>query len=53
VAAGADGARFAEALERAGYATDPQYAEKLKAIAGGPTLKRALAQLPLAPTQEA
>lgn len=53
VAAGTDGARFAEALERAGYATDPQYAEKLKAIAGGPTLRRALAQLPLAPTQEA
>lgn len=53
VAAGTDGARFAEALERAGYATDPQYAEKLQAIAGGPTLRRALAQLPLAPTQEA
>ncbi|MCE3002955.1 MAG: glucosaminidase domain-containing protein [Xanthomonadaceae bacterium] len=53
VAAGTDGARFAEALERAGYATDPQYAEKLKAIAGGPTLRRALASLPLAPTQEA
>ncbi|MFN7551789.1 MAG: flagellar assembly peptidoglycan hydrolase FlgJ, partial [Pseudomonadota bacterium] len=53
VVAGSDGARFAEALERAGYATDPQYAEKLKAIAGGPTLRRALAQLPLARTQEA
>jgi flagellar protein FlgJ len=53
VAAGTDGARFAEALERAGYATDPQYADKLKAIAGGPTLRRALAQLPLAPMQEA
>jgi flagellar protein FlgJ len=53
VAAGTDGARFAEALERAGYATDPQYAEKLKAIAGGPTLRRALAMLPLATTQEA
>jgi flagellar protein FlgJ len=53
VAAGTDGPRFAEALERAGYATDPQYAEKLKAIANGPTLRRALAQLPLAPTQEA
>ena len=53
VAAGTNGARFAEALERAGYATDPQYAEKLKAIAGGPTLRRALAQLPLVPTQEA
>lgn len=53
VVAGSDGARFAEALERAGYATDPQYAEKLKAIAGGPTLRRALAHLPLARTQEA
>jgi flagellar protein FlgJ len=53
LAAGTDGGRFADALARAGYATDPQYAAKLKAIADGPTLRRALAQLPLATTQEA
>ncbi len=43
VASGGDGRRFAEALARAGYATDPRYAEKLTAIAEGPTLRRALA----------
>jgi flagellar protein FlgJ len=53
VAAGTDGHRFADALARAGYATDPQYADKLKAIAGGPTLRRALAAMPLASTQDA
>jgi flagellar protein FlgJ len=53
VAAGTNGHRFADALARAGYATDPQYADKLKAIAGGPTLRRALAAMPLAPTQDA
>jgi flagellar protein FlgJ len=36
---------FAEALQRAGYATDPHYAAKLAAIAEGPTLDRALARL--------
>ncbi len=36
---------FANALQRAGYATDPQYAAKLTAIAEGPTLNRALARL--------
>ena len=36
---------FASALQRAGYATDPQYAAKLTAIAEGPTLNRALAQI--------
>lgn len=40
-----DGRRFAQSLQRAGYATDPQYAAKLTAIAEGPTLRRALAQL--------
>ncbi|MFN3904215.1 flagellar assembly peptidoglycan hydrolase FlgJ [Rehaibacterium terrae] len=42
---GGDGRRFAQSLQRAGYATDPQYAAKLTAIAEGPTLRRALAQL--------
>lgn len=36
---------FAQALQRAGYATDPHYAAKLAAIAEGPTLDRALARL--------
>lgn len=43
--AGGDGRRFAQALQKAGYATDPHYADKLIAIAEGPTLKRALAGL--------
>jgi len=34
---------FASNLQQAGYATDPDYAEKISAIAGGATLKRALA----------
>lgn len=42
--AGKDGRKFAEALQKAGYATDPHYAAKLIAIAEGPTLQRALAQ---------
>lgn len=36
---------FATALQRAGYATDPRYADKIAAIADGPTLRRALAGL--------
>jgi peptidoglycan hydrolase FlgJ len=36
---------FAQALQRAGYATDPQYAAKITAIAHGPRLNRALAAL--------
>ncbi|MCK7595163.1 flagellar assembly peptidoglycan hydrolase FlgJ [Pseudomarimonas salicorniae] len=36
---------FAQALQRAGYATDPHYAAKVAAIAEGPTLDRALARL--------
>lgn len=37
---------FAQALQRAGYATDPSYAAKIAAIADGPTIRRALAALP-------
>lgn len=44
--AGADVDRFASALQRAGYATDPSYAGKISAIANGATLNRALAMLP-------
>ena len=43
---GSDVHRFASALQRAGYATDPSYAAKITAIANGATLNRALAALP-------
>ena len=43
--AGGDVRRFAGALQRAGYATDPRYADKLSAIANGPTLDRALSTI--------
>jgi peptidoglycan hydrolase FlgJ len=43
---GEDAQRFAQALQHAGYATDPSYAAKISAIANGPTLQRALASLP-------
>ena len=36
---------FANALQQAGYATDPRYAAKISAIANGPTLDRALAAI--------
>jgi flagellar protein FlgJ len=42
---GDDTRRFAQALQHAGYATDPSYAAKIAAIANGPTLHRALAGL--------
>ena len=32
----------ARGLQRAGYATDPRYATKIAAIAGGPTIERAV-----------
>jgi peptidoglycan hydrolase FlgJ len=34
---------FAQGLQKAGYATDPAYAAKIAAIAGGPTIERAVA----------
>lgn len=40
---GDDVHRFATALQRAGYATDPRYAAKLTAIANGPTINNAIA----------
>lgn len=46
LAAGEDPARFARALQKAGYATDPSYAAKITSIANGPTLRRALESLP-------
>jgi len=36
---------FASALQQAGYATDPSYAEKINAIANGPVLKQILAKI--------
>jgi len=44
-AAGGDTRQFAQALQKAGYATDPAYAAKINAIAEGATLNRALAAL--------
>lgn len=38
-----DAAGFAQGLQRAGYATDPMYADKLTRIIGGATLRNALA----------
>lgn len=37
-----DGVEFARGLQRAGYATDPAYADKLSRIINGPTLRTAL-----------
>lgn len=37
-----DGTRFASALQGAGYATDPMYADKLSRIINGSTLRQAL-----------
>lgn len=45
LAAGDDPDRFASALQKAGYATDPSYAAKISAIVDGPTLQRALGAL--------
>lgn len=39
---GGDGARYAEGLQRAGYATDPAYAEKIGKISSGPLMTAAL-----------
>lgn len=41
--AGGDVRSFAQGLQKAGYATDPSYAAKIAAIAGGPTIERAIA----------
>lgn len=46
-AAGGDVGRFADALQRAGYATDPAYADKIRTIANSQTMQRALASLPV------
>ncbi len=43
--AGTDVRGFARGLQQAGYATDPSYAAKISAIAGGPTIERAVSAL--------
>ncbi|HET7269325.1 MAG TPA: flagellar assembly peptidoglycan hydrolase FlgJ [Rhodanobacteraceae bacterium] len=47
---GEDVASFARALHRAGYATDPDYANKLTAIANSDTMRDALASLKDSPS---
>ncbi|MBT8085181.1 MAG: flagellar assembly peptidoglycan hydrolase FlgJ [Woeseia sp.] len=42
---GSDTAGFASALQTAGYATDPHYAEKLERVANGETLRQAIEKL--------
>ena len=39
-----DGTQFARSLQQGGYATDPQYADKLGRIINGMTLRQALAE---------
>jgi flagellar protein FlgJ len=45
LAAGADASRYAQALQDSGYASDPNYAQKIKDIYSGVTLRAAVAQL--------
>ena len=45
---GGDIAGFASALQHSGYATDPDYARKLLAVAQSPTMRQALAAVDLA-----
>ncbi|SFF55499.1 flagellar protein FlgJ [Fontimonas thermophila] len=48
---GGDPQRFVGGLQKAGYATDPQYAQKILRIAEGPALQRALAAVAKTRTQ--
>jgi flagellar protein FlgJ len=48
---GKDAAGFARGLQKAGYATDPAYADKLMRLINGPSLKQAVNNVP--PTQAA
>ena len=45
IGAGTDSTRFADALQKAGYATDPAYSAKIGAILGSETLRRAVGAL--------
>jgi len=42
---GSDAAGFARALQDSGYATDPDYAEKINNVLASPTMRRAMAEL--------
>lgn len=48
--AGEDTGRFAAALQSAGYATDPNYAEKIRRIVGSDTFRDAVRSLKILPT---
>ncbi|MEY2334368.1 flagellar assembly peptidoglycan hydrolase FlgJ [Acidithiobacillus ferrianus] len=43
---GSNVAAFAAALQRGGYASDPQYASKLVAVAGSPLMDQVMAEFP-------
>lgn len=45
IGSGKDSLRFADALQKAGYATDPAYSAKIGAILGSDTLRRAVGAL--------
>ncbi len=45
VGRGNDTGAFADALQESGYATDPQYAQKLKSVIESPTMQRVLSGL--------
>ena len=42
---GADAGAFAEALQKSGYATDPAYADKIRAVLRSPTMQTFLGEL--------
>lgn len=44
---GKDAAGFARGLQKAGYATDPEYANKLMRLINGPSLKQAAIDMPV------
>lgn len=46
-----DPQQFTRALQEAGYATDPRYAEKIHQLIGGDTLASALSELKISDTQ--
>ncbi len=47
VSNGKDAAGFAHGLQKAGYATDPAYANKLMRLINGPSLKQAATDMPV------
>jgi len=48
---GGSGARFASALQEAGYATDPEYARKIDRVIKSETMQRAMHELKLSSSQ--